>query len=246
MKKIRNVILIIVSCLFLGMIVLGQLIKYGVTNAASAVSTWTYNMIPNEILNNPWFKFTLDGMDTRKAFTDSVYKRSKELWVDDKLVMACVMAEQVRITTKGVRGNLKNLILNTTPKLLRSYNVSLGIGGIKVTTAQKIKRDANVYWYWHRLWAISASWLADNDALNAQYATFLVNNIATRRRLSGYDISKNPGVLCTLYNLGNPTKKQPHENPQVGWAVIPIGKWKYTYGEIAVWIYQILQIKDTF
>ena len=135
---------------------------------------------------------------------------------------------------------------------MRSYNVSLGIGGIKYTTAVKIRKDAMEYWwdyyendaYKIKNDIITSSWLADNDTFNAKYATFLVSNILMRWKREWIDISNNPWVICTLYNLGNPTKKQPHENPQVWGAVIPIGKGKYTYGEIAVWIYQYLQFKD--
>lgn len=55
------------------------------------------------------------------------------------------MGEQVRIAAKGARGDLKGVIVNNTPRFLVSYNVSLGVGGIKTSTARDIARDAKEY-----------------------------------------------------------------------------------------------------
>ena len=191
--------------------------------------------------NNGWLDFIISWMNTRWYY-EEVIKRAKELYIDPDLVMSCVLAEQVRIANKWARGNLKNIIIWMTPRLLRSYNVSLGIGWIKVTTANQVKRDTKV-----QLWiiltdVISSSWLMDNDKLNAKYATFLVKNIITRRQLSWYDISNNPWVVCTIYNIGNTKGKQPNNNPQVWWSIININWKEFVYGWIAMWIYWYLKI----
>jgi hypothetical protein len=72
--------------------------------------------------------------------------------------------------------------------------------------------------------------LTNDDDFNAKYAVYLVKNILTRRKNAGYDISDNPGVICTLYNMGNHPKKQPHADPEIGGSVIKIQDQRYVYG----------------
>lgn len=68
-------------------------------------------------------------------------------------------------------------------------------------------------------------------------ATLLVRNIITRRQLSWYDISKEAGIVWTLYNMWNNIKKEPNANPKIGWAIIEIEWQKFTYWEISLWVY---------
>jgi hypothetical protein len=91
--------------------------------------------------------FVIKGIDNRKEFTESLYYWSDLLGIDKDMSLACVLGEQIRIANKGARGKLKDIIISSTPKLLRSYNISLGIGGIKFETAQKIRDQACKYWY---------------------------------------------------------------------------------------------------
>lgn len=203
--------------------------------------------------NNWWLDFVIKGISARKAFINTVTNLSKQLNIDPDLVMACVLWEQIRIANKWARGNLKNIITWMTPRLLRSYNVSLWIGWIKIETAKRIKKDAIEYWYkrwpfdnmWKlRLWddIITSSWLADNDAFNAKYSTFLVKNIITRRKNAWYDISHNPWIVWTLYNMGNDKDKIPHNNPKIWGSIINIWNNKYVYWGISMVVYWYLKI----
>ena len=203
---------------------------------------WTWRFTEG-MMDNAWFRFTIAGVYQRKSFVNSIDYRSKQLWIDKDLVMWCVLWEQLRISTKWARGNLKAIVNWMTPRLLRSYNTSLGIGGIKLTTANQIKKDAIKYGYLDlRNDVITSSWLADNDAFNAKYATFLVYNIINRRAKEWVDISNNPGVVCTLYNMWNDPKKEPHQNPLIGWAVIRVWNKNFVYGWLAQWAYRYLKI----
>jgi hypothetical protein len=93
----------------------------------------------------------------------------------------------------------------------------LGIGGIKVYTATLIKKDAINYGYGSGLQndKITEYDLANDDDFNAKYAVYLVKNILTRREKADLDISDNPGVICTLYNMGNHPNKEPHKYPKI-------------------------------
>lgn len=256
-KKILFCLLILVALYVIWTQVLWFLINKWITNSKSdesMIKAEEIYLLPQEVLDNKWVQFTLNGINTRKIFIDTVETLSKELYLDSDLVMACVLAEQIRISTKWVRWNLKWLILNSTPKLLRSYNVSLGIWWIKLDTAYRVKKEAISYWYskwpidnmW-KIWmidTITSSWLADNDRLNAIYATFLVKNIVTRWQLSWYDISDKPWIVCTLYNFGNDIKKKPNANPKIWWAIIPINGKDYTYWAIWMWVYYHLKLNQ--
>lgn len=248
-KKILFCLLILVALYVIWTQVLWFLINKWITNSKSdesMIKAEEIYLLPQEVLDNKWVQFTLSWMYHRKVFLDTVNEYSELLWVDKDLVMACVLAEQIRISTKWVRWNLKWLILNSTPKLLRSYNVSLGIGWIKLDTAYKIRADAIEYkydWFDNILPEMpSASWLADNDRLNAIYATYLIKNIIVRRQLSWYYIGDKPWVVCTLYNMWNHKDKIPHENPKVWWAIIPIWWKNYTYWAIWMWVYYYLKL----
>jgi hypothetical protein len=88
---------------------------------------------------------------------------------------------------------------------------------------------------------ITSTWLANNDAFNAKYAAYNVFNIIEKRKRAGYDISKNPGVVCTLYNIGN-EEKEPNANPKIWGSVIRIGDRNYVYWGISRGVYRYLKI----
>lgn len=202
--------------------------------------------------NNWWLDFVIQGIDTRKIFIDTITNASDELRIDPDITLACVLAEQIRIANKWARDKLKWLIMHSTPKLLRSYNVSLGIWWIKLTTAFRTRDEAlkNAYRKWPidnmaKVWlrdAITTSGLADNDELNATYATFLVKNIITRRQNEWVDIDNNPWVICTLYNFGNDPRKKPHKDPQIWGSIINIWGKDFTYWWLAMWAYRYLKV----
>ena len=145
-----------------------------------------------------------------------------------------------------MRGELKDILLHSTPTLFRSYDVSLGIGGIKLSTARRIAKDAKLYGYGDIFGSYDdttlTTMLTTDDYRQGIYPSYLVKNIITRWQLSGYDISHNPGVVGTLYNMGNITVKAPHDTPQIGGSVIPIGQHKYVYGGISMGLYRYLKI----
>lgn len=199
--------------------------------------------LPEETINTRCVQFIIKWIDHKKWFYNSVIDNSNKLWLDYKMVLSAILWEQIRISCKWIRWDLKNIIIYWTPKLLRSYNVSVGIAGIKLETAFRVKRDAKTYWYWFND-IITEEKLTTNDAFSAKIATYLVKNIITRWQLSGYDISNEAGIVWTLYNMGNAPKKIPHTNPEIWWAIINIDWHKYVYWQISLWIYNYLTTKQ--
>jgi len=206
-----------------------------------SIAEWWWDWLPD---NNWWLDFIIKWFNNRKTFVSELKNQSKLLWLDYDLVLACVLWEQTRIANKWARWNLKDIVMYGTRTLFRSYDTSLWLGGIKVTTANQIKRDAVRYWYgtWLLNDSITSDWLIHNDKLNAKYATYLVKNIITRRQLSWYDISNQPWVVCTLYNMGNDIRKQPNPNPKIGGSIIHIWNRDYYYWEISAIIYWYIKI----
>lgn len=215
-----------------------------ITNAQSAnieIENERKYFLPEETMNAKCVQFIIKWIDNREVFTNAVKDTSKLLWVDYNIVMSAILWEQIRISCKWVRWDLKWVILNTTPKLLRSHNVSVWIVWIKLNTAFKIKKDAIKYWYWDNLrqdiWEENLAY----DDISWIYATYLVKNIIYRRQLSWYDISKNAWIVWTLYNLGNRNDKEPNANPKIWWSIITIDWKQFLYWEISLGIYNYLE-----
>jgi hypothetical protein len=230
---------------YLGLVSLGQFaISKWYTNSESKeiiIQEEEKYYLPEKTINAKCVQFIIKGIEKRKTFYNSVVENSKNLWLDYKLVLSSILWEQIRISCKWVRGNLKSIVLYWTPTLLRSKNISVWIAWIKLNTAFNIKRDAKMYWYGFND-IITEEKLANDDKLSGKVATYLVKNIITRRQLSWYNISDQPWIVWTLYNMGNDKKKQPNPTPKIWWAIIDIDWMKFTYGEISLGIFNYLNI----
>ncbi|GHW02702.1 hypothetical protein AGMMS50249_4880 [candidate division SR1 bacterium] len=195
---------------------------------------------------NQALRFIIDGLDnpSRQAYLQNIRDYAESLEIDPDLVIACFLGEQIRIAQQSTRETVKETLLSATPTLFRSHNVSLGIGGIKLSTAQRIQRDAKAYDSpIYSSVELREENLADDDMLNARYATQLVRNILHRWQLSGYDLTppEYAGIVCTLYNMGNHPKKEPHSDPQIGGSIISINGYDYTYGGLSQGVYFYLK-----
>lgn len=195
--------------------------------------------LPDDIINTQCVQFILSWISNKKLFNTTVSETSYRVWLDYYIVMSAILGEQIRISCKWVRWILKNIIINWTPTLFRSYDVSVWVAWIKVGTALKIKQDAIKYWYGDIIkdYTITEEKITKDDKLSWLLATLLVKNIITRWQLSWYDISKDAWVIWTLYNMWNHPKKQPHANPKIWWAIIEINWQKFVYWEISLGLY---------
>lgn len=250
MKIFRNIIVvlcILFVCYLWWIVFMNIFANLGFTNARSEIfdiepEEIEVYQLPDEILQAQCVQFILNGIENRKLFNDTLKEYSEKLWVDYYIVISAILWEQLRISCKGYRGELKDIIVKWTPTLFRSYDISVWIAWLKVGTARKIKKDAIAYWYWEELekYTLSEENIAKNDELSAKLAVYLVKNIIHRWELAWYDISSNPGVIWTLYNMWNPDKKEPHADPQIWWSVVDINGTKFLYWELSLWIYNYL------
>ena len=59
------------------------------------------------------------------------------------------------------------------------------------------------------------------------------------RKDAGIDISNNPWVVLTLYNIGS---KNPHKNPEVWWSDLNIAGKRYSFGSLGMLLYYYMKI----
>ena len=218
------------------------------TNSASqeiVIKNENKYLLSDKIMSEQCVKFIVDWVENRSVFYEQIHKTSEKLWLDVNIVLSAILWEQIRISCKWIRWDLKNVIMYWTPTLFRSHNISVGLAWIKVPTALAIKREAIAYWYWDELiWElITEQRIIDDDVLSAKLATYLVQNIIHRWWLEWYDISMDAWFVWTLYNMRNHIDKKPHNDPKIWWAVIYIWWIQFVYWEISLWLFNYLNKK---
>jgi hypothetical protein len=199
------------------------------------------------------------GLDKDAALINRV---ASETGVPARMIAAAVVPEQTRFFTDN-REVFKRYfeplkILGTMSKF------SLGVSGIKQETA------ANIELYAHSstspfypgdsiapLLAYPATTtdksgelfmrLTDekNHYYSYLYTAAYIKEITSQWAAAGYDVSKRPDVLITLFNLGF-NASSPKDNPQVAGATITVGGQSYSFGYLGTLFYQSDELSDVF
>ncbi|MDD5318917.1 MAG: hypothetical protein PHF79_03860 [Candidatus Pacebacteria bacterium] len=77
------------------------------------------------------------------------------------------------------------------------------------------------------------------------YAALNMRELENQWRAAGFDISKQVGILATLFNIGF-EHSTPNANPQVGGAEITIDGTTYSFGGLALQFYNSDELTDVF
>lgn len=77
------------------------------------------------------------------------------------------------------------------------------------------------------------------------YGGFELAQFIEQWRRAGFDISRRPEILATLYNIGF-SRSKPNANPQVGGSTILIADTNYTFGALAFEFYYSGELTDVF
>lgn len=77
------------------------------------------------------------------------------------------------------------------------------------------------------------------------YSGLFLRQVTVQWKNAGFDISKRPEILSTLYNIGF-SHSTPNANPQVGGAEITVSGYTYSFGELAYAFYMSDQLLDVF
>ena len=191
-----------------------------------------------------------------------IAKVSAQTGVPERLIAAVVVPEQVRFFTSE-REVFKRYF--EPLKILGSLSqFSLGVSGIKQATADNIElyaaNPASPFYPGPAiapLLAYAASTTPQDEQLYARltnasdhyysylYTAVYIQEVEAEWRAAGYDISNNPGVIVTLFNIGF-QNSHPNSNPMPGGAYITTGGQTYTYGQLGQDFYSSSELINIF
>jgi hypothetical protein len=77
------------------------------------------------------------------------------------------------------------------------------------------------------------------------YAGLFIHQIIHQWSQAGFDISKRPEIIATLYNIGFQGSR-PNSDPKSGGALITLGERSYSFGELASEFYNSNELTDLF
>jgi len=192
-----------------------------------------------------------------KPIIDSVANLTN---VEPRLIVAVLVGEQIRLFNSD-REAYKRWI--GPLKVLSVESIfSLGVTGIKVTTARTIERnlkDPKSVFYlgpkyenlldFHTNSADAERFkrLTDfkNHFYSYLYAALNIKQIKVQWERAGYPISDRPEILATLYNVGFEVSV-PKANPVVGGSTVMIRQKPYSFGAIAFEYYYSGELYDLF
>ena len=186
---------------------------------------------------------------------------SRETGVSGRMIAAVVVPEQTRFFTSN-REVFKRYF--EPLKILGSLSqFSLGVSGIKEETANAIEQYANdpsspfypgpglsdLIKYQdgadHDAELFNRLTDAKNHYYSLLYTALYIKEIEEQWKRAGFDISKNPEAIATLFNVGF-RASNPNANPRAAGAVIETGGHSYSYGELGGLFYGSDELTDAF
>lgn len=190
------------------------------------------------------------GIEKDRAIIERV---AQETNISPRLIAAMVVPEQIRFFTSN-REVFKRYF--EPLKILGSLSqFSLGVSGIKQETAVTIEKHATNPHSPFYPGESYASLIAYTDGTNHNEALFerltddkdhyysylytalFIKEIEAQWMRAGHDISNEPAIIATIFNIGFDGSK-PKPNPQVGGTSVIVGGSTYTFGELAGLFYE--------
>jgi hypothetical protein len=181
--------------------------------------------------------------------------------VPERLIAAMVVPEQIRFFT-AEREVFKRYF--EPLQILGSMSqFSLGVSGIKQETANQIERyaasttspffpgggmaqlvsyqptDAHDTTLYNRLTD------SNNHYYSYLYTALYIKEIEAQWQNNNFDITKDPGAIVTLFNIGF-NSSHPNATPQLAGAAITTGGTTYSYGELGANFYNSNELTDIF
>ena len=186
---------------------------------------------------------------------------SRETGVSPRMIAAVVVPEQIRFFTAN-REVFKRYF--EPLKILGSLSqFSLGVSGIKQDTAEAIEKNildsdsefcpgqdfSPLIAYNDQTDKSSELYNRLTDSKNHYYSylytALFIKQIESQWKGKGFNITKNPGVITTLFNLGFSASK-PNAYPIIGGSLIEVGGKTYVYGELGSLFYESTELIEVF
>lgn len=190
-----------------------------------------------------------------------IHRVAMETGVSARMIATVIVPEQTRFFTSN-REVFKRYF--EPLKILGSLSqFSLGVSGIKEETADKIEQYANdpqSPFYpgdgLAELIAYPDGVDHDSELFNRLtdakdhyysllYTALYIKEIEMQWKRAGFDISKNPEAVATLFNIGFQSSN-PNANPRAAGAAIETGGNTYVYGELGALFYNSNELEDLF
>ncbi|MCE9585463.1 DUF1402 family protein [Candidatus Nomurabacteria bacterium] len=192
---------------------------------------------------------------------DIINKASIDAGISPRILLGGIIGEQFRFFTNS-RDSFKKYF--EPLKILASLSkFSYGIAGLKPDTVARIDvnlKNPNSVFYLGTDMENIVTYPDGADITKTQfdritdvknpYYSYLYTGLFMRQvtmqwNASGVDISNNPGVLSTLYNLGF-NRSIPKLNPVAGGAIITIDGTEYSFGQLGDEFYYSAELREEF
>ncbi len=237
-----------------------ELVNQFIKSADQSVVTTRAKLLPE--IDFSWLQSS-EWQTLKVALTkdkEVIKKAAYDAGVEPRILVSVVIAEQLRFFTSD-RESFKQFF--EPLKILGTLSqFSLGVSGVKPETAEFVEKnlkntESDFYipdvriknileldpgeverYGTNDLSAARFDRLTDskNHYYSYLYTALFIRQIDAQWKKKGFDISKRPEILATLFNLGF-EKSVPKENPQVAGSVIEINGKQYTFGELAFAFY---------
>ena len=197
----------------------------------------------------PWSNTESWSVVERAVLKDeAVIKRvANELNVDSRTIVSILIVEQLRLY--NTQREYFEKFFKPLSILANANKMAWGVMAIKEITALDIEsnlKNQNSAFYLGEKYEHTLDFSTNNvgreryDRLTNSkdhyysylYGGLLVKELTTQWEKSGYNISRRPELISTLFNIGF-TKSKPKENPQVGGSIISISGVDYTFGSLS-------------
>ncbi len=192
--------------------------------------------------------------------TEDIYKASMLADVPARLIVAQVAVEQMRLFYTN--RDLFKSVFAPLKILGNQSQFSWGVVGIKQDTAisieNNLKNKKSLFYPGEKYENLLDFKTEDHDNERFErivnddnrfysylYTALYLKQIETQWKKSGFDISKNIGVMSTLFNIGFQNSK-PNKDPKIGGAIIEINGKEYAFGYIAEMFYKSDELTDYF
>lgn len=210
--------------------------------------------------DSPEWPTLVSGVTKDQSF---IHQAAEIAHVDPRFIVSCLVVEQLRLYYS--QRELYKKFFEPLKILANANKFSLGVMSIKEETAANIEKnlkDSKSPFYLGQDYEKILDYpsniniknignerynrlTAQNHYYNYLYGALYLRQFITQWEKAGFDISKRPEIIGTLFNLGF-SSSNPNGDPQVGGSNISIGGTSYSFGRLASEFYYSGEMSEMF
>lgn len=191
---------------------------------------------------------------------EMIDEASRITGVESRLIVGCLVGEQIRLFNS--KREMYKQYLGPVKVLSVQSQFSFGVNGIKDFTAQQVEnnlKDSSSVFYMGKAYEHILDFKTEdhsterynrltdyhNHFYSYVYTGCILHQTMLQWKRAGYDISKRPDILFTLFNLGFQASK-PGPDPKCGGSHITVNDQIYTFGVIGNDFYYSGELAEEF